>query len=89
MNKLDFAEYAKNKDALARISEEIERLEGFEKPTASQERKLDTLRGSARVIDEACKAHGRACLEAGISFDGKRELDRTPGARNLDLDELE
>ena len=85
--RLDFAEYTKNKDALARIGEEIERLEGFEEPTRAQEQKLDSLRSSFRVLDEARKTHERRCLVDGISFDGKRQTDRTPGHAGKDLDD--
>lgn len=78
-SRLDFEEYAKNLDSLEKLRVEIARLEGFEEPTASQEKRLATLQSSVRVLDEARANHERACLEAGVTFDGTGRLHAEPG----------
>ena len=88
-SRLDFESYAKNLDSLAGIAAEIDRLEGFDEPTQSQVSKLDALRGSFRVLDEARKIHERQCLVEGISFDGREELTTHKGHTPKDIDDVD
>lgn len=87
--RLDYEAYKKDLASLQELREEIQRLEGFDELTASQERKLTALRSTETVLDEQRKQYERACLEAGVSFDGRRSLTYESGhtpVRELDDD---
>lgn len=84
---LDFETYSKNREALADLGGKIERLEAFGQLTAVQQRQLDAHQSAFRVLDEHRKSHERACLVAGVSFDGSQELVRQTGHTPKSLDD--
>ena len=86
---LNFENYASNLDSLAGIAAEIDRLEGFDERTQSQDSKLEALRGSFRVLDEMRKIHERQCLVQGISFDGREKLTAHAGHTPKDIDDYD
>ena len=76
---LDFEEYRENMEALDRLDEEIAALASRKSLTDDEERRLDALRESERVLKAAIADHKRRCLVERMSFDGEGRLHGEPG----------